>query len=154
MRARENFEKIRMTQGAESAEYSSFSHTFNLWYEKPYDEAFGLGFGPLVMLYANDDGQSSLGQRMRLSNFGVEYKKWHKGRYFYRLGGYLNYLRFENPNSDSLNGAGILIAYGYEVDFDGIGLAFEGGIKKHQFQDRWSAFTVIVAIGVHFYEML
>lgn len=157
MRARENYEKIAIHTPDQVWHYESFSHTFNIWYEKPFQWALGLATGPYVMSYKEAPGQGdrpeSLGRAIKLLNHGIELKSWFYQGFFYRLGVYYHQFNSEAEVGRD-HGYGGLLGGGYEWDFDGIGLALEGDVRRLKLAEQgWTIEAGMVAIGVHFYRL-
>ena len=156
MRARENYEWITIDTRPGSWQSSSFSHTLNLWYEKPFQWAIGLGAGPYVMSYPETSKKEArgegIGESVKIINHGLEYKRWLPQGFFGRLGIY--HILFNSTGSAGKDqGYGALLGFGYEHNFDGIGLALEIDTKTINLQKTsWRIRSNMVALGVHFYE--
>lgn len=157
MRARENFETFTISDKDFSYDYQSFSHTFNIWYEKPFDWAFGLATGPYVMAYAEKPGQKNrpafLGQKVKLINHGLEYKRWLYHGLFVRPGVYYHQFNANAPDGKDI-GYGGMIGLGYEFKISSIGLALE--YSKRQLtltHKKWDISADLIAIGLHFYSI-
>lgn len=156
IRARENYEHMSLELDGTTYRYRSFSHTFNIWYEKPYDYALGLATGPFVMSYPKANNQDlpldgQLGAKIKFINHGIEFKKWFQRNFFLRAG--LYYHQFNSHGSLGRdNGVGGLIGVGYEVDFEKIGLAFEFDYRRASLlKSKIDVSSKMFAIGVHFY---
>ena len=156
MRARENYEFINIDTKPGSWNSRSFSHTLNLWYEKPFQWAIGLAAGPYGMAYPETsskvDRPEGIGQSIKMIHHGIEYKRWMLKGIFTRVGLYHSLVN-SNGSAGKDVGFATLFGIGYEHNFDGIGLALEVDTRVSYLQDtKWKISSNMIALGVHFYE--
>lgn len=151
-RAREHFDFHQIQFGDESAPYRGLSNTINFWYERPFDSAFGLSFGPLLGSANNSNPNSStFGQKITLYHWGLEYKKYLLRGFFTRpsLGwSYLNSSGSEN----SRDGFYAYLGAGYEFKISSIGLALEIAARHSWLARDVSALSITPSLGLHFYD--
>ncbi|MFK7825971.1 MAG: hypothetical protein AB8G05_17595 [Oligoflexales bacterium] len=159
IRVRENYEHLELSLSHQKYRYQSFSHTFNLWFEKPYDYAFGLATGPFVMSYSKSPQQKipdqhEFGEYIKFISHGLELKKWYLKNYFFRMGTYFHQFN-SNGTLGKDWGLGGLFGLGYELDFENIGLAFEADYKLSKLsRSSVEISSKMVAIGFHFYKYI
>ncbi len=154
LRARESYDILRVHRDTHAAEYPSFSHTINLFYEKPFDRAFGLAIGPFGFSYSIKKQSRYFSEKLRLISYGFEYKTWWPSQFFIRAGLYYNYMNTNTVDDGVLHGGSIYLGGGYEWNIKDVGLAVEIGHRRHFFPSNWSIENNSVALGVHFYPML
>lgn len=156
LRARENYETIKVSGLTEALVFSGFTPTINFFYEKPYVLSYGLSLNPpLGSVEEKDDINSILGTEIKLWQVGGEIKYFPiedlKG--FVRGG--LTYQLIDTKTSlDNIGGYGIYLGAGWEFPiFDNLlSLAPEVGYRRSEFRQSISADTFLVSIGVHFYK--
>ena len=157
MRARENYEFIKVETAEGQSKFEGFSHTFNLWYEIPTKWAFGLAFGPFAVDYgkvSESTDEETIGNDIKLFNTGIEFKRWHDSGLFARVGTYRQIFNGNAPSGKDIGYAN-LVGIGYEHSFDGWGLALEADYRRSFLvHKKWNVDAQLIAIGVHFYEWL
>lgn len=160
LRAREHFEfnSIRYGSDRPHQNYFGLADTVNLWYEKPFEWAFGLGAGILP-------GNPMHGQPAPI---GVAPKPdiWHAGfefKYFFhdvggvrlpglfgRLGATANILDTRSTRGNILGG-GYYVGVGYEFLVWKIGLAPEVAFRHVIYQEHVREYSFTPSFGLHFY---
>ncbi len=160
LRAREHFEFNSIHYGSAKPDqnYFGLADTVNLWYEKPFEWAFGLGAGILP--------GSPLNRQPAPPGVGGKPDVWHAGfefKYFLgqllgvrmpglfgRLGATANILDTNGPRGTILGG-GYYVGAGYEFLIWKIGLAPEVAFRHVIYQEHVREYSFTPSFGVHFY---
>ena len=152
MRAREHFDIHNIDRDGVKETYTGLSNTINVWYEKPFDIAYGFSFNPLIGSARKDQSMlPELGGRVRFINIGAELKYFLVKGLFTRFGAGWSQLRSDGvlEISNGYNGYGGL---GYEFLINDIGLALEAAYRHSTLQNDIVVGTFTPSLGVHFYN--
>ena len=157
MRARESYDWLEADLAGNKWRYQSFAHSINIWYEIPFNWAFGLATGSYATPYRQKNSSTGarpngLGDEVKFLSHGLELKKWWHS-WFVRSG---IYWQIFQPNSrlDVAKGVGGLVSCGYEFNISGVGLALESGMRKARFANLDLDVNVnMLVLGVHFYSI-
>ncbi len=158
IRLREHFEwlSVRYEPLRQTVNYFGLTNTANIWYEEPFQYAYGLAFGP-VLGSAKAQGSSppTVDSKIRLWNIGVEGKYFFfpkMNSFFGRLGVTGNVL--DTRGSDgAIKGGGYYLGLGWESKIGRIGLAPEVAFRHVLLEKGSRVFAFTPSVGVHFYVL-
>ena len=156
LRAREHFEWLSVKYGParDTERYFGLTNTINVWYEEPFQYAFGLAVGPVI---GSADSRNSppigTGSKIRLWNIGLEGKAFffpEENGFFGRIGFTANILDTGGTLGNLLGGGYYL---GWETRIGKLGVAPELAFRHVLLEQNSQVFAFTPSIGLHFYVL-
>lgn len=154
VRARENFETTKFKGDLGSLDFQGFTPTINLYYEEPYKLSYGASVNvPLGTIEEKDGRNTVLGDEIKVWQLGADIKYFPVEELKGFVRSTATYQLLDTKVAlDNLGGYGLYVGAGWEFPlFDLFSLAPEVGYRHSEFRIG-SADTVLISIGVHFYQ--
>ena len=159
LRAREHYELVKVDNLGRPGltRYEGLTNTLDLWYEVPFRYSFGIAGGPLIAtLPVTGSDHAGRPQRIRLMHLGIESKIFLLPEFFQgfvRVGTFYSALA-SRDDLGSFYGSSILLGIGYELDWNGTGIAPEFDWRFGKLNQGISFQSAGPAIGLHFYTRI
>jgi len=159
LRLREHYESHQVDFGftqPDTANYTGFSNTANLWFEDPFIRSIGISFSPILGI-SSVNGTPPIGtdSKARFWNIGLEYKHFFlpgDPGPFFRLGASLAILDTRGAIG-SLLGFGTYGGVGWEFLIWKIGIAPELAIRPAFYEQGVRSLSFLFSVGFHFYVL-
>ncbi len=159
LRAREHFETVQVENlgRSETTRFEGLTNTINYWYEEPFHYLVGLAASPLLAtLPVVGSHAAGTGERIRLLHLGMEAKVfiWGPDLPIFTRAGLFSSSLATRDTLGTFHGGSILFGFGYEWNWDGIGIAPEFDWRLGRLNQGVSFKSQGPAIGVHFYKLI
>ncbi len=156
VRIREHFDWYRVKYPSQTSRVSYFgmSNTLNVWYEEPFDYAFGLALMPILgSAKATNGVVSGTNEKIRLWNLGVELKYFLQPevlKIFVRAGLGVNFLD-TRAELGTFVGASYYLGLGYEFQIWKLGISPEVALRHVLLEQGANVLLFTPSLGIHFY---